>query len=104
ERPAEVAGTMCMSVIRSRHKTLSLSDHLQGQRDTLAAADAERDDAALESVALHRMQQPRGKYRAAGADRMAVGDGAAFDVDDVLGEADFAKAGEGDRRECLVDF
>ena len=63
---------------------------LERQRNALAAADAQRDDAALEAVALHRMQQPRGQHRAGGADRVAVRDGAALDVDDVLGEAELA--------------
>jgi hypothetical protein len=62
-------------------------DRLDRQRDTLAATDAERDDAAPQAVAPHRMDEARGQNRAGGADRMAMGDGAALDVDDVRREA-----------------
>ena len=37
---------------------------------------------------LHRMEQARRQHRAGRADRMAVGDGAALDIDDVLGQAE----------------
>ena len=59
---------------------------LDRQGDALPAADAQRDDAALAAVALHRVDQSCRQHRAAGADRMAMRDGAALDVDDVLGE------------------
>jgi hypothetical protein len=49
------------------------------QRDVLAASE-QRDDAALESVALHREQRPHGHHGAAGADRMAVRDLSALEV------------------------
>ena len=42
--------------------------------------------------------------RAGGADRMAVRDRAAFDIDDVLGKPELAHDGEGDRGEGFVDL
>src|SRR5664279_5404158 len=50
------------------------------------------------------MQEPRGQDSAAGADRMAVGDSAALDVDDLFGEAKFAGYCKRDGREGFVDL
>src|ERR1019366_5960125 len=50
------------------------------------------------------MQEPGGQDRAAGTDRMAVGDSAALDVDDVFGEAEFAGYGKRNSREGFVDL
>jgi hypothetical protein len=55
-----------------------------GKRDTLTAADAKRDKAAREAVSTHRVDEFRGEHCTGRADRMAMGDGAAFDIDDVL--------------------
>ena len=38
--------------------------HFEGQRDALPAADAQRDDASLQAIALHRVHQACGQYRA----------------------------------------
>src|SRR6266550_6970291 len=81
-----------------------LRQRLDGERDALAAADAQRDDAALEAVAPHRVNEARGEHRAGGADGMAVRDRAALDVDDVLGQPELAGDRDDDRREGLVDL
>ena len=62
-----------------------LVQHFDRQRDALAAADAQRDQAAREAVAAHRVDEFGGEHRAGRADRVAMGDGATFDVDDVFG-------------------
>ena len=77
---------------------------LDRQRDALAAADAKRDQAASQTVAAHRVDQLGCQHCAGGTDRMAMGDGAAFDVDDVLGEPELARGNGGDGGEGLVDL
>ena len=52
-----------------------------GERDAVAAAEAERRDAALQVAPLQRVEQRRQHARAARADRVAERDGAAVDVD-----------------------
>ena len=56
------------------------------------------------TVSLHRMEEAHGQYRTRRADRVAMGDRAAFDVDDVLRQAELLRHGERDRRERLVDL
>src|SRR5262249_62173460 len=75
---------------------------LDGQGDALAAADAERDDAAIEAVATHGMDQLRGEYRPGGADRMAVGHRAAFHIDDIVGQTELARDHDRDRGEGFI--
>src|SRR5512146_951835 len=48
---------------------------LEGQRDALAAADAQCDDATPAAVSLHGVHQSRGQNRTACSDRVAVSDG-----------------------------
>src|SRR5262249_4112281 len=74
------------------------------QCDALTAADAKRDEAACQTVAAHRVDQLGRQHCAGGADRMAMGDGAAFDVDDVLGEPEFASDNDGDGCEGFIDL
>src|SRR5262249_62298612 len=62
-----------------------LDDGFERKRNALPAADAQSDDAPFEIVAAHRMNETCGEDGAGCADRVAVRDGAAFDVDDVLG-------------------
>src|SRR5262249_25500737 len=71
-------------------------------RDALAAADAQRHDAALETISFHRVNQLGGQHRAGGADRMTVGDGAAFHIDDVVGQAELARDYDRDRGEGFI--
>jgi len=78
--------------------------HFDGQRDTLAAADAKRDKTARETVPPHRVDEFGGKHRAGRADGVTMSDSAAFDVDDVLGQSEFAGNHNGDGRECLIDL
>ena len=58
----------------------------------------------LDPVALHGMQEPRREHRARRADRVSVRDRAAFDVDDVLGQTEVLRDGEGYGSEGLVDL
>jgi len=78
--------------------------HFDRQRDALAAADAEGDKAAGEAVPTHRVDKPRVEHRARRADRVAMGDSAPFDVDDVLGQSELAGKHDGDGRERLIDL
>src|SRR6516225_12044452 len=75
-----------------------------GQRDALTAADAKRDEAARETVAAHRVDQLGCQHRTGGADRMTMGHGAAFDVDDILGQPELARDNDGDGGEGFVDL
>ena len=74
------------------------------QSDTLAATDAERDDATLETIAFHWVDQLCGQHCAGGANRMAVGDGAAFHIDDVVRQSELARDHNRDRGESFIDL
>ena len=74
------------------------------QRDALAAADAECDKAAREAVPAHRVDEFRGEHRARCTDRVAMRNGAAFDIDDVVGQSELAGYHDRDRRERLIDL
>src|ERR1700727_3329350 len=74
------------------------------ERDALAAADAERDQAALQTVAAHRVDELGDEHRAGRADRVAVRNSAAIDVDDLVGQSELARDDNGDRRERLIDL
>ena len=50
------------------------------------AADAQGDDAPFETITAHRMDKAGGEHGLCCTDRVATGDGAAFDIDDVLGQ------------------
>jgi hypothetical protein len=82
----------------------ALGEDLKRERDTLAAADAQRDDAALETVAAHRVDQSRRQHGARRPDRMAMSDGATLDIDDVLRQTELARHNDGDRRKGLIDL
>src|SRR5229473_2083109 len=81
-----------------------LWDRLEGECDPLAAADAQGDEAAPQAVTPHRMDEAGGEHGPGRADRMAMRDGAALDIDDVLGETELARHHDRDRRERLVDL
>ena len=101
-----VTGSICSQFEDRESASLDrlLHEGFERQRDTLAATDAEGDDAAFQAVALHRMKQSGGQHRSGRADRVAVRYGAALDVDDVLGEAKFALDRNSDGGERLVDL
>src|SRR5258708_19744640 len=79
-------------------------DRLECERDALAAADAHGDDPAPEAVATHRMDEAGCQHRTGCADRMPVGDRAAFDIDDVGRKPELARDGDDDRSEGLLDL
>src|SRR5262249_60688753 len=73
-----------------------------GQRDALTAADAQPDKAARQTVAAHRGEQLGRQHCTGGADRMAMGHGPAFDVDDILGQPELAPDNDGDGGESFI--
>src|SRR6185503_6333795 len=77
-----------------------LDDH----RDALPAADAERCDAELRVAVLHRVQQRGQDPRAARADGMTEGDGAAVHVHAVLRDVELAEDAERLAGERLVQL
>src|SRR5580693_5847206 len=77
---------------------------LDGEGDALAAADTEGDNAALEPIPAHRMDQAGREYGSSRANRMAVGDCAALRVDNALRQAKFAHNGDHDCSKRLVDL
>ena len=74
------------------------------ERDALAAADAQSDQTALQTVPAHRVDELGGQHRAGRADRVAVRNSAAIDIDDLVGQAELACDDNGDRRERLIDL
>ncbi len=70
----------------------------------LAAADAEGGKAAFGAAEFHGVEQGYEDARAAGADGVAEGDGAAVDVDFFLDEAEFFADGQELGGEGFVGF
>src|SRR5688500_12829285 len=79
-------------------------DQLQRDRGRLAAADAERGEAAFAAMGLERRQQGRHDPGAAGADRMTERGRAAMDVDPVARDAEVAHRDHRNAGEGLVDL
>ena len=77
-----------------------------GEQDgvALAAAAAQRGGAEAAAAALELVQQGEGDPGAGHADRVAEGDGAAVDVDDVVGDAEVLHRGQADGGEGLVEL
>src|SRR5580693_1502599 len=84
--------------------SVRLPGGLDGKRDALAAADAKCDQAALEAVTPHRVNEPGREHGSGGADRMSMRDGSAFNVDDVLCKTELPRDRKRHRREGLVDL
>jgi hypothetical protein len=92
-------------VPRNRSAFRPPSSHcLDRQRDTLAAAYAKGDDSASQVVAAHRMNKASRKNGTGSADRMAMGYRAAFDIDDLLGQTEFARHNDGNGGKRFIDF
>ena len=79
-------------------------ESLKRQRDPLTAADAQRHQSAPDTVSVHRVKEAGRQHGSCRTDRMAMCDGAALDIDDVLGEPEFPDERQDDRREGLVDL
>ncbi|GAB7545448.1 hypothetical protein CS8_051290 [Cupriavidus sp. 8B] len=62
------------------------------ERDVFNAADAQGDDAPFETITAHRMNEAGGEHGLCCPDRVAAGDGAGFDIDDVLGQPEKVSA------------
>ena len=73
-------------------------DSFERERNALAAADAQGDDPTPQSVAAHRVDEAGRQNRASGTDRMAMGNGAAVDIDDVRREPQLVRDGNDDSR------
>src|SRR5260370_7036138 len=79
-------------------------DRLKCERDALAAADAHGDDPAPEAVATHRMDEAGCQHRTGCADRMPVGDRAAFNIYDVGRKPQIPRDRDDHRGQSLVDL
>src|SRR5262245_30711888 len=77
---------------------------LDRQRYALTAADAKRDKTAGQAVAPHRVDQLSRQHRTGRADRMAMGHGATFNVDDLFWQPKLASDNDGDRCEGFIDL
>src|SRR5262245_34381991 len=109
------AGTFSRKKVRSssrnlfssglKRRSMSLSsDDLEQARGTLAAADAHGDDGVLDATALALDEGVAGHACAAHAVGVADGDGAAVDVELVLGDAELVAAVDDLHREGLVEL
>src|SRR5262249_55180295 len=78
-----------------------LGEDVECEGDALAAADAQRDDAALETVASHRVDETGRQHGAGPSDRMAMRNRASLDIDDILRQTELAHYSNGDRRKGL---
>jgi len=86
---------------------LSLSrsaDSLKRQRDPLTAADTQHHQSTTETVSVHRVKEAGRQHGSCRTDRMAMCDGAALDIDDVLREPELSDERQDDRRKGLVDL
>src|SRR5580700_894621 len=79
ERPAEIIDTVETTPPLKRRATAT-SLPLDGERDGVAASEAQRGDSAMRVAALQFVQQRREDARAGSADRMADSHGAAVYV------------------------
>ena len=102
--PMVPAPTTPMRVIVCCILSHALRTALHGERHAVAAAEAQRRDAAPRVPALHRVEQRRQDPRAARADWMAERDRAAVDVDPRRVDAQLAHDGDRLHREGLVDL
>src|SRR5690606_3814404 len=80
------------------------SDHLESDRDRLAAANAQRGDAPLATGLAQRPEQRDHQARARAADRVAQRGRAAVQVDLFVRQVVLAHRGHGHHRESLVDL
>ena len=77
---------------------------MQDQRVALTAAAAQRGRAGAAAAALELEGEGEREPGAGHADRVAEGDRAAVDVDDVVADAEVLHRLDADRRERLVDL
>src|SRR5262249_668417 len=78
--------------------------YFDGQRYALTAADAKRDKTAGQAVAPHRVDQLCRQHCTGRADRMAMGYGPAFNVDDLFWQPKLASNNDGDGCEGFIDL
>ena len=74
------------------------------ERYSLSATDAQRDNSALDAVALHRMQKTRCEHCPGRTNRMTMRNGTALDIDNILRQTKVLGDGNGNGCECLIDF
>ncbi len=82
----------------------AVSEQFERHGGGFAAADAQRGDAALAAFLAQGVDQGEDDPRAGGTDRMALGAGAAIDIDLGMIEAVFAHGEHGDHGEGFVDL
>src|ERR1700719_662506 len=85
-------------------QTSLLGGDLKCERDALAAADAQSHDAALETVAVHRVDEAGRQHGARRSHRIAMRNRASFDIDYILRQTELARHDDRDRRKRLVDL
>ena len=79
-------------------------NRFERERYSLSATDAQRDNSALDAVALHRMQKARCEHCPGRTNRMTMRNGTALDVDNILRQTKVLGDRDGNGRECLIDF
>src|SRR5262245_15572371 len=77
---------------------------LDRQRYALTTADAKRDKNARQTVAAHRVDEFGRENGTGRADRMAMGHGAAFNVDDLFRKPKLASNNDGDGCEGFINL
>ena len=77
---------------------------LERKRNPLSATDAQSNNPAFDTVALHRMQKTRCEHRSGRANRMTMRNGAALDVDNILRQTKVLGHRDGNSCECLINF
>ena len=71
---------------------------------SLSATNAQRDNSALDAVALHRMQKARCEHCPGRTNRMTMRNGTALDVDNILRQTKVLGDRNGDGRKRFVNF
>ena len=79
-------------------------NRFERERYSLPATDAQRDNSALDAVALHRMQKARCEHCPGRTNRMTMGNGTALDIDNILRQTKVLGDGNGNGCECFIDF
>jgi len=74
------------------------------QSNALAAANAQRDEASLQTVATHRVNKSRRQDCSCCPDWVPVRNGSAFHVHDFVVQSEFYDYSERNRRKCFVNL
>src|SRR4029450_7825264 len=83
---------------------LVLRNYLEGERNALAAADAQRHHATSKTIAPHGVNETGRENGTRCADPVPMRDPAAFDIDDVFWQTELLRDRERHGGEGLVDL